>query len=333
MSDISFLNQLGDAIDLATARPVKRSQRLRRTRSTRASLALVALILLSGGVALASGLLASNSPIGLASAGPMCFTSASLQDGSGPSNNELLPVPACAQTRRLLGQPARPLVACVSEGAPNSYSGVAVFPGSGPDACKHTGLKSLPVGYLAALSRVAALQANLAKLDNAGCVPPARLAEQVQEMLTHDGWVGWHTALHTDPNGPCSSVAGDTTGRGTSLHGSIYAPDRQVDVFAEPYPATLKLLHSRGAESLLAATGRRCYDQTAIPQLVRRWLGTSSRTVHYEASSTQLPTGTGLNDGRQLQLAAGCAVIADIHSSPDGYNLVVDIWRGSGRPR
>jgi hypothetical protein len=346
MSDIPFVNQLGEAIDAAVTRPTRRTAWLRRRRSTRSAAVLAALVALSGGVALAAGLLTSNSPIELVTAGPMCFTSKNLQEGTAASNDNLLPVPACAQTRRLLGQPARSLVACVSDHAPGGYSGVAVFPGSGPDACARAGLKSLPAGYLAALSRVATLDASLAKLDSAGCVPPARLAAQVQRLLNRGGWVGWHTSLHTDPNGPCGSVGGLSGGRGTYFHASIYAPGRQVGVFAEPYPSTMKLLHSsRGTEALLAATGRRCYSQTTIQQLVRGWLGASKRSVRYDvsvehlapaeraldeqASGDQLPTSGGLNDGRQHQLAAGCAVIAGILSAPDGYNLIVDVWQGA----
>ncbi|HEV7937465.1 MAG TPA: hypothetical protein VGP18_05515 [Solirubrobacteraceae bacterium] len=347
MSDIPFVNQLGDAIDTAVARPARRTAWLSQLRSNRAAIVLVALVALSSGVALASGLLTSNSPIELATAGPMCFTSASLRDGSGPANNDLLPIPACTQTRRLLGQPARPLVACVSDHPPDGYSGVAVFPGSGSDACEHAGLKPLPAGYLSALSRVATLEASLVKLDTVGCVSPARLAARVQMLLNKGGWVSWHASLRTDPaGGPCGSVMGFTGGSNTSFQGSIYAPDRQITVFAEPYPSTLKLLHSpNGTESLLPTTGRRCYNQTAIHQLVRRWLGASSRSVRYDVSVERLtlaerardeqaigdqsPASGGLNDGRQRQLAAGCAVIAGIDSAPDGYNLIVDVWQGA----
>jgi hypothetical protein len=345
MSDIPFVNQLGDAIDAAVTRPTRRTVWLRRHRSTRAAAVLAALVALSGGVALAAGLLTSSSPIELVTAGPMCFTSANLQEGTRALNDNLLPVPACAQTRRLLGQPARSLVACVSDHAPGDYSGVAVFPGNGPDACVRAGLKPLPAGYLAALSRVATLEASLAKLDSADCVPPARLAAQVQRILNHGGWVGWHTSLIAYPNGPCGSVAGLAVGPGTSFRPSIYARDRQVDVFAEPYPSTLKLLHSSHAEALLAATGRHCYSQTTIQQLVRGWLGARRRSVRYDisvdrltpaeralddqASGDRLPTSGGLNDGRQRQLAAGCAVLAGILSAPDGYNLIVDVWQGA----
>jgi hypothetical protein len=314
--------------------------------SSRAAVALVAVVGLSGGVALASGLLSSNAPIDLATAGPMCFKSANLHDGFSPSNNDLLPVPACAQTRRQLGQPARPLVACVSDNGPGGYSGVAVFPSSGSDACERSGLRPLPSGYLAALSRVATLEKSLAKLEpSAGCVPPARLAAQVQTLLDKGNWVGWHASLRTDPGGPCGSVAGFTSGRGRSFQGSIYAPDREVDVFAQPYPSTVKLLHSpNGANALLIATGERCYTQNTIAQLVRTWLGASSRSVRYDVSVDRLtpaervtderatgdapPPSGGLNDGRQRQLAAGCAVIAGIASAPDGYDLVVDVWQG-----
>jgi hypothetical protein len=347
MSGIPFVNQLGNAIDAAVTRPAKRTAWLRERRSTRAAAALATLVGLSGGVALASGLLTSSTPIELATSAPMCFTSASLQEGSGPSNNDLLPVPACAQTRHQLGQPARALVACVSDQMPNGYSGVAVFPGGGPRACERAGLKPLPAGYLAALTRVAKLENNFAKLEpSTACVPPARLAAQVETLLNQGGWVGWHASLRTDlANGPCGSIAGLTGGSGTSFRGSIYAPDRQVDVFAEPYPSTLKLLHSPdGTDALLAATGRRCYTQTTIQRLVRGWLGASSRSVRYEVSVDRLTpaeraadkrnTGgqpapsAGLNDGRQRQLAAGCAVIAGVASAPDGYNLVVDVWQG-----
>jgi hypothetical protein len=240
MSDIPFVNQLGDAIDVAITRPAKHAAWLRQRRSSRVAVVLAALIGLSGGVALAGGLFASSTPIELATSSPMCFESASLQEGSGPSNDKLLPVPACAQTRRLLGEPARALVACVSAHAPNGYSGVAVFPGIGPHRCERDGLKPLPAGYLTALSRVATLEHDLAKLEpSTACVPPARLAKQVQALLSHGDWTGWHVSLRTDPaEGPCGSLTGLVGGSHTSFRGSIYAPNKVVDVFARRREST-----------------------------------------------------------------------------------------------
>jgi hypothetical protein len=218
VSEIRYVERLGDAIESAAARRIAS----RRGRLRRVFAGVVGIALIGTSVATATSIFGDSGR--LAAGGVYCFDAASLDSGgTGIVPDGRSPVAACAAET---GRP-EPHVAC------DAGDAVAVVPGRSPATCERLGLAALPADYEAARKRVRALARDIRALEaEAGCVPPEEMASRVQALLDRSGWAGWRTWLRTDvSDGPCGSVAALNGDGSTSIEPSIDVNGRRVMVF------------------------------------------------------------------------------------------------------
>lgn len=280
MSEIPFVQRLGDALEEAIA-PPERARRRRRRRF--GGLAVAVFLLGAGGVTIAEIL---DDPEKLATGSVACYSEPRLEPDeiSVQSVGGRSPTAACAEILRTDG----PLVACVH------HDFVAVFPGR--DTCERLGLRPLPEGYEDAREKVARLRREVARLTGAAdCVPPRTLTRQVQRVLDRSGWEGWHAAVGFG-EGPCGTVSGLDEDR------------RRVDI-ARGAPRSLERHVLARDESLIAASGRRCFTVASLKRRVRRELAPVDRPVAFRLEVGPLPEYQDLDPtARNRRFEQGCAV-------------------------
>jgi hypothetical protein len=290
MSEIPFVNRLGDAIERSAAAHIAgRRGRIRR----RITLGALGFLVAATGVAAASGVF--SSPERLASTGIGCYERASLTaDVSVLSTGEQTPIETC---RRVLRSDV-PLVACADEA-------VHVFPG-GPGTCEQLGLEPLPRAYTAARQRVNAFAREVMALEQRiDCLPPREFARRVDALLEHSGWTGWRTWLRLDVEaGPCGSVSNQGGDGRRTIDGSLDVEARRVLVVGTAARSTMDLLYSPGGLfiQLDAASRERCLSRAQLEALVRR---RTDRAVRFEGPPS------------------GCGTVADVRPAADGHGIVV----------
>ena len=225
MTQIPFVEALGDALESAAAERAPGGRTWLRPFHRRRRLVLVALALtaLVVGTAAATGVFTSADR--LAASSVACYDGPSLDSGASVIPvGERSPVDACRDVLRSDG----PLTACA---APEH---VAVLPG-GRGICARAGLEPLPVDYAESRQRVNELARGIATIEaSAECIAPQTLARRVQVLLGRLGWTGWRTEIREDVSqGPCaavSSLGGDGT---RSIEGALNVDDHVVYVFPE----------------------------------------------------------------------------------------------------
>jgi hypothetical protein len=335
MSEIPFVNQLGDAIETTIGARSTGNAWWRRRRRARSAVAITAIVVLGGCGALAgtlaSRLLSANNPVVLASNGQVtCYRTASLQNGAIDQVVEgSSPTTTCAQQRRQSGWPTVALAAC-GDGA----YGAAVIPSSGAGSCKRAGLPPLPTDYESELATVQALRTRLETLQaSASCIPPPQMVSRAQLVLNQAGWKGWRAVPNYGgrAGGPCGSVAPDP-GLGEVSGGTALDPFRHVlEVNAQPYPSTLELLTPQREAALGKSYDTRCYSETSIRALMRRYLAGTNRRI--DISVTRAPKASVLDDhwasGPRWNnlLAASCVIFTGLSTDRGGYNIIANIWR------
>lgn len=353
MSEIPFVNLLGDAIETAISRkaatspggaasrsrPV-RGRRLRGLgvlgRHRRASVVLVALVLGSGAVAIAETLQSSTA---LVTGGIVCYAGssagASVQMYANVEANGRSPEVACADVFRTdgpaaLAAPGVKLTACAD---PNGF--VAVFRATGAaDQCRRQGLSPLQArSYAIAQSSVDRL---VRALNNLGashaCIAPSILFGDVRRVLGRLGWSGWRPELQARPE--AAGGCGMFLGTGSSFSdptASLDAKNHVVWITAGPIPSLIALAAPLDW-ALLRASGRRCYTDAAARGLVRRSLAGARAEVKF--ALTQEPAGGGWAYA-QGAYDRGCTIVVSIAPAP--YGRIVDAWlnskSGSREPR
>jgi len=335
MSEIPFVNQLGDAIEAATSAPRTRSAWWRRHRPRRSATAIVVIVTLGGcGVlagTLASHLLSANNATVLASNGQFnCYKTASLTVNTGYYDLDGCSlIQACTRLRRQAGWPTVALVAC-GDGA----LGAAVIPSSGPGSCKRAGLPPLPARYYSELAKVQVLHKRLEVLQaSANCIPPAQMARRAQKVLAQTGWSGWHAVFSNYGgrlNEPCGSVAPEPTD--PQIGGADLDPlDHTLQVGAQPYPSTLKLLTPSREATLGKSYDIRCESVAGVRAVMHRYLRGTGRPV--DISVTRAPKASVLAkhwvQGARWNklLAAGCVIFTGIQADSGGYNVVATVWQ------
>jgi hypothetical protein len=199
MSEIRFVNLLGDAIEEAIGQPATAPERRRRglrIPRRRGRLVMVIAALALGGVAYAA---TQQNSTTLVAGGIACYQGTSFNASAyfNVQANGRSPQAACAQVFRTGGQPrlasAQRLVACAD---PHGY--VAVFRQSGTaDQCRSLGLSALQAApYVAAAHRESTLIKQLTIAgDHGRCVAPHTLLRRVQAVLDRLGWTGWHAEI------------------------------------------------------------------------------------------------------------------------------------------
>ena len=311
MSEIKFVNRLGDAIERSAAAHIAGRRRIRR----RLTLGALGFAVAATGVAAASGMF--SSPEQLASTGIACYERPSLNASAGVlSTGAQTPIEIC---RRVLKTDAQ-LVACADEG-------VHVFPG-GPDTCEKLGMEPLPPDYTAARRRFNAFARDVMALEKrTDCLPPEEFARRVDALLERSGWLGWRTRLRLDvEDGPCGTVSSLGGDGSRTVEGSLDVEDRRVMVFGAASRTLTDLLYGpHGIASPAAdASGERCYTVEGVRELARRRLAEAGRPLTFTTGSR--PAETEIVGERGDRLDEGCAVIVGVSPTPDDRILVV-VWK------
>lgn len=322
MSEIPFVNQLGDAIETAIATP-QPARRRRFGRRRRLGVVALALLLLGATGATVARILADADQV--ASGTVACYDKPNLT-----GNVTVLgtitesPTTACAKVWSG-GGAAPPMVAC-ARGA-----GVSVIPGSGSKACGRVGLAPLPVGYDMAQAKVARLQRNIAALEaTADCIPTRQLARRAQALLARTGWTGWRAMVRANDAAPCGRILQRGGTAELSLGGALLADVRRLEVKGGP-PRSLdnELFGERSlGVRLMDASGERCYTVAGLREMARRELAVTSRPISFKLG--RLPAGTGIESPRGDRYAEGCAISVGaypVYPERGVVGVEVEIWR------
>jgi hypothetical protein len=326
MSQIPFVDRLGDAIDAAVAdqktRPTATSGRTRR-RGRRLALLAAAAVLAAGGTVAAARIL--TAPEKLAATEIDCYYDPVQGGGIGINPRDQDPVTACAEHLARHGDDRdRPapasLIACVRP----EVGKVVVIAGTQGD-CERHALDPLPTAYGPAREKVAKLERDLQAIERgADCIPPQELARQVQALLDRSGWAGWSTSLRPDrSDGPCGHVLDPSETDGRAL-----VPDphnRQLAVWGEPPAATIALLNEL-SPALAKESVTRCFTLDRLKAHVRQRVAPTGRQVTFKVFRTLLP-GKQLTGSAGARYAAGCAILEKVGPDPNGHDLVALIHK------
>lgn len=315
MSEIPFVNQLGESLGQAIRVAERRATTVRRRRR-RARWAALALALLAvTSVAVARVL---DDPVSRAAAGVGCYDSAGNLTGISPG--DLTPVAACAAALRATGVTPGPLVACEGRGA------VEVVPGTGPEACTANGRRPLSASYGPARDRVLALEHGIRSLQSSrDCVPRATMLKDVQGLLDRLGWTGWRAVLASGEagSGPCGFV-GSGGGNGIwTITGSVLADGRRVLV-STGASASARATAEELAPELQDASGTRCFTRDALTAEARSIIGAAGHDARF--TSSPKPTGLDL-DQRERLYDAGCPLVAAVVPVGAGRVLEVQMYQ------
>jgi hypothetical protein len=333
MSEIPFLNELGDAFEHAiSAAPVR--FRRRRVPRRRWGAALVLVALLGGAAATADVLLQPPSATTQAASGITCYASTSF-DGDTYADveaNGRSPIEACRDTFAAdgpasLGTPGAQLVACVKSGL-----GVVVLAASGdPNQCSKMGMFTFePGSYATAQSSVDTLVRSLAALGaNRTCTPVSSLRAEVQVVLTKLGWRGWRAAQQQLPGTASAGACGLFLGTGSSFSdptASVDSNAKVVWIVSGPDPSVLALTGPLDLR-LMQSTGQRCYTTDAARALVLGALASARVSVTFDV--TQEPAGEQ-SGYAQTNYDQGCTIIGSIDAAPTGRTVDALLYSESG---
>ena len=296
MSQIPFVNRLGDAFDDAIAQ-TERAKRRRPRRRRFGGLAVAIFLVGAGGVTIAE---IFDDPEQLATTAIACHSEVSLE----PQGMAILgadgrrPTAVCAE---MMHMPERRLAACVHR------EHVVVLPA--PDACARLGLNPVPQGYDAQRAKVRRLSRELLAIEkSAECIPPKELARRAQRILDRTGWKGWRSIVTAGDGGPCGLAHDRDT--------DDFAPGPRHDARVLPIhrgpPRSLDLLvHGMGSPGfdLYAVSGRRCFTVDTLARRARRALAPARRPVRVRVTVGPLKRYVGLDPrSRDRRFREGCAV-------------------------
>jgi hypothetical protein len=316
LSEIPFVNQLGDAIEAAiSTRPSTRRPRVSRG----ALLALAAAVALAVAAVAVARVLSSSDE--LAARSIACYSAPDLGSTVTIIADGKSPTAACAAVLRQTGDPVAALVAC------SNGSSVAVFPGSDPALCARLKLQPLPAGFAASQAKVARLAAGVAALEARSDCPTANgLAGSVQQLLDRQGWAGWRAEVQQPSRGPCGSVSLLDGGGNRSIQGAL-DPTRQVVIVSTGAArSTMTLLYGAGgfAQAIERESGRRCYSVATLTAVVEARARSVGRSATVERGA---PIAGSLFDARGPRYSAGCAIVTDVRPSADGRNFIAIVPR------
>jgi hypothetical protein len=318
VSEIPYVNRLGDALDAAIAAQPARAPRLRRLGRRRYLAVALAALAVGGGGAAVAGLFADPVEIGFGAVG--CFeqpsTDGNVAVTSDPTRS---PIEVCSAVLAEQGFEARDLIACSWSG-----HGIVVLPHGGRASCAAHELLPVPASYDRARLRAERLQALAVGFErDAGCLAPAEFARRLTAELRAAGWARWR-AVPAGGDGPCGRVSVAT---GSSLVGSIGpavdATERTIAVKGEAPLAVERLLFGPGSPgvSLFESSGARCFTVAGLERHVREVLAPVGLPVRFSVAALAPNTGIADETGRAGRYADGCAVFAGVHVSYEGGRL------------
>jgi hypothetical protein len=324
MSEIPYVNQLGDAFDEALAKSARTRRLPRLGRRRYLAVALAALAVGGGGAAVA-GLFTDPVEIGFGAVA--CFDGPST-DGdvaivSDPTHSA---VDVCAAALAGDGLEARDLIACRWQN-----HGIVVLPHEGRANCAALDLAPLPRSYRRARLRAARLQALAIRFERgAGCLPPAEFARRLTGELRARGWPKWR-AVPGGGRGPCGRVSVPT---GAALLGSIGpsvdATRRTISIKGRASLRVERVIYggvgSPGVR-LFDSSGERCFTLPALEEHVRMALAPARVPIRFRHGS--MPPDTGVEQPRGRRYAQGCAIFVGAEPAFRGgeTEIVVELWQ------
>lgn len=328
MSQIPFVNQLGDALEAAAARSRRPARRPRRRRPF-AYVAIGAVLI--GGSAIAAGVLPGDERT--ASVAVNCYLDASL-DGEPilEDAGTRSPVAVCAAALRDAGKPADALVAC-SHGPGNGPRNgtLAVVPGRSARACQRPGLVPLAPDFERARVKIARLERDLIRLEaKVDCLPPAALAARVRRLLARTGWRGWTSqpSRAASANGPCGTVitlggaeGGLTTGFDSRTRTIVvdggFAQSIEDRLYGDGY-------RNGPLARLDRASSARCMTTSALTRMAKRAF--SAARLDMRADVGPLPPHIRIGHPGATLYDQGCAVVAGVQPDADPRTVVLNVY-------
>jgi hypothetical protein len=318
MTDIAFIERLGDAFEAAIAEPEPRRVRWPGRKKALVLGFAMAAALAAAALAIAHVL---SSPDELAANSVACYAAADLGSDMTVVANDGAPVAACADAYRRIGRTVPAMVACANG------SSVAVMPGADASTCARLGLEPLPGGFAASQAKVTRLAHGILALEaGQDCVQPDELGRGVQRLLDEQGWIGWSVQVQSTAQGPCGTVSSFDGSGQRRIDGALDPAQKTVLVRGAPTRSTMALVYGSDglAVSLEDESGKRCYTVAALTALVNARAGAVGRSASVEQAPA-LPATGSFTDARQGRYEAGCAVISDVRAASDGRGIVAVI--------
>ena len=331
MSEINFVNLLGDALEraiqakMASSTPGARRRRWLRLPAGRGRviLALVALALAGG--ALAATL---QSPTRLAAGGVSCSEGIS-NTSPGPEGvalNGLSPVAACLREYRREGvaaltHPGVRFVACQQPG----FLVHVMVADERPNQCQRLGLLPLPPGYSEATSRVALLEQSLGRLQRGrDCIAPSVLASEIRGLLARLGFAGWRPELEPSSpfasSGPCAQYPGSDTQPSDPY--LALDPTRRVVMIGSGPPLSVERLRDIVEPRLISQSGSRCLSLREARTLAGKALAHRGWAVGFAITRQLL--GEQFDPARQRRYDSGCTVVVTVLAVTAARTM--DVW-------
>jgi hypothetical protein len=318
MSQIPFVNQLGDALQQATSEPRRARRRLWRTWRM-----VPVIAILVAGVAAAATVL--NGTTQLAAESISCISGTG-DNGNGAYDIQTLgrtPEQACSG---VVGRPAAQLVAC-----DGGRYGVVVYYSTGrAGQCASLGYRPLPADYAADDSRVNRLVVALTQLYNSrDCMSPTELASGSDAVLRRLGFVGWRAQLELGPaavrSGPCGAFPGtgsSDSSAAAAIDSHGYPPGGHDLVMIDAGPSrSMDALSTRLNDRLLAMSGARCLTLAEARADTEAMMPAGMPPAAFTV--TRLPAGVTFGDNRQARYKAGCTIFVDAGTGSDGRTMEV----------
>lgn len=325
MSEIPFINELGDRLELAAQRSLSQRHRwVQRPRRHGRLVVVLALLALGGGVATAATVLSSSTTT-LVAAGISCL------DGTRPDNftsatggvNPLghSPTAACA---RLIGRPASALIACES-----GRYGIDVLVRTGPaERCRALGMARLPLNYGPIATRLVSLDHALRTLyESSNCVSYPTFKADVEAIVSRFGLVGWRVS-GTRLGGRCGLFPASGSNYSDWRY-AVQGHGQTVDITSGP-PRSVYAASSQANVQIEAATNARCLTVTELRSLI---IDGPLRTLDlpFRFAVTAINTTTGNNASTVdaggpygNRYAQGCAV--PLIAAPNAAATAIDSW-------
>jgi hypothetical protein len=328
MSEIRYVNELGDALERAIV-PALARPRLRLPRRPW-RLVAVLVVLALGGEATAAALLDDSTQLAATSISCLAGTDNSANGSYDIQTAGRTPAQACAA---VLDRPADTLVTCVG-----ARAGVVVFESDGSaNQCGSLGMSGLPATYAAADAHVHELVLGLARLyGSQDCIAPPRLVREVDALLGRLHFVGWHAQVETGPTVSAAGPCGQFPGTGSSMSD----PAAAIDSHAYPLGAhDLVMIETGPARPALAAlstlipeldsdSASRCFAVSSLQAFVTARV--AARGLRVAFTTSRLPAGTTIGDARGPRYEAGCAIVGNVAAAPDGRSIAVALADRSG---
>ncbi len=326
MSEIRYVNLLGDALERQARAALTAAPRRRRTRK-RVQIALIAAALIAGAVASADALFTTDVGTELATNGIACY-----EPGGNLTEINNVGGDPRAQCAKVLGKgwTASRLVSCM-ETAGHNDALVAVYPAYHALECQRHGLAPLPASFGQAQARVAALGRALVAVErSADCVPVSEFARRAQAALDRLGWHGWSVRVERPVRtyGTCGGLREGSAGA-PSISSSLEVAGRTLNVLTLPPRSAIDGERSIW-RSLDAASGHGCLTLTALERDARSQA--SAHGLMAAFAVTRQPRFEELGDGRESSYRNGCAVMASVELGASPQRLDILVYELRGRP-